>query len=160
MICVILTKGLHALVDSDDAWVLDGPKWVASKSGKRFYVVRKRNGKREYLHRLLCNNPAGMTVDHIDGDTMNNYRSNLRVCSQQENAWNSSKRSEINPYKGLIWTPHISKWSARIMKDGKPYHLGVFVSPEDAAIAYNNAAVTLFGEFAKVNVIESNTTQS
>lgn len=153
-ICVVLSKGMFSLIDAQDAWVLNGSKWVASQSGTRFYAARGKGKNREYLHRLIAKAATGQLVDHIDGNTLNNCRSNLRICSQRQNVRNGKKRSAKNPYKGLIWTPHCNKWSARITVDYKSIHLGVFEDPKDAARAYNAAAIKHFGEFARLNKIE------
>ena len=144
-----LTKGFVAHIDDDDEWVLSGRKWVASFSGRRWYVVRGKGKTREYLHRLIANAGKGVVVDHIDGDTMNNTRSNLRLCSQQENTWNSKSRKSCSGFKGVA--KHQGKWTARLTINGKNLYLGLFETKEDAAISYNNAAIKHFGSFARLN---------
>lgn len=114
----------------------------------------KENGKRKfkvvYLHRLVIEIPEGMFIDHIDRDKLNNLRSNLRVCTDQQNRWNSPPHKG-QKYKGV--RSRYGKWRYRISKDRKRYESGSFDTPEEAALAYNVKAKELFGEFAYLNNI-------
>lgn len=144
---VELTKGYSCLVDVPGI----GDKWTASRCGNHIYAVRTIGGRREYMHRLIAGAKRGEFVDHIDGDTLNNMRANLRVCSHQQNAFNSSKRSSLSGFKGVARHYDHVRWVARLTLSGKNLYLGTFASPEDAARAYDAAARRYYGDFARLN---------
>lgn len=148
---VLLTQDKWATLEPADAWVLNGNKWVADKRKGRYYAVRNRNGKREYMHRLVAGAKPGELVDHIDGDSLNNRRENLRLCTRRENTLNARGKNSESGYKGVARVKHLNKWSARIMVHGKNLYLGVFVDAKEAALAYDAAAKKHFGEFARTN---------
>lgn len=100
----------------------------------------------------------GYVIDHKDGDVLNMTKLNFRVATQQQNVWNSGLRSDNQVgYKGVyIMTGKRAKpFQAQIAKDGVKHYLGNFLTAEEAALAYNEAAKKLFGEFARLNVIEN-----
>ena len=142
-----LSKGLKALVNADDMEKVSGNKWVASKSGTRIYVVRGNGKTRQYLHRLIAGAQKGQVVDHINGNTLDNRKENLRLCTQQENLWNQKQRGNL--YKGV--TKHKNKFCTRLTINGKNLYLGLHSTPEEAAKAYNEAAIKHFGVFARLN---------
>lgn len=152
---ITFKNGVQASIDADDVEeVFSGNRWCASWSGRAWYFVRGGRGKtpRQYLHRVLAGVFDGaVKVDHWDGDTTNNRRGNLRICTQQQNTFNSKAKSPESGYKGVAWVPHCRKWQARIMKNGKTLYLGLHGSAEAAAKAYNEAASLHFGEFARLN---------
>lgn len=121
------------------------------------------NGKHYYNHRLIFLYHHGYLpefLDHIDGDSLNNDISNLRVATQQENCRNKKKGKSINGksttsnFKGVTWDKQHQKWMSYIFVGGKRKHLGRFVSEIDAAKAYNKAATKSFGEFARLNIFD------
>jgi len=154
-----LTQGKVAIIDDVDYAELSKYKWYARLEGKVYYAqrgVKKSNGKRtiQRMHRFLMNPSVGIGVDHIDGNGLNNQRSNLRLCNQSENCRNQrAVRGGSSKYKGVDWFKLLNKWRAKIYVNHKSVHLGVFASEEDAASAYNNTAVKYFGEFAKPNEV-------
>ena len=93
-------------------------------------------------------------LDHINNIRNDNRVGNLREATEKQNSWNrkGNKTSKCE-YKGVQKIQNSKKWMARIGKDGIFYRLGSFVSKEEAAIAYNKKALELFGEFAKLNII-------
>lgn len=94
----------------------------------------------------------GIIYDHIDGNYLNNIPSNLRPCTQAQNCMNKRKTSgRSSMYKGPTWSKAHSRWRTKIQKDGKSIHLGLFDDEILAAIAYDDAAIRLFGEFARLN---------
>jgi len=110
-----------------------------------------RYAKREdgYLHRRIAERvygdiPAGMFVDHIDGDPTNNRRGNLRIVSKAENAANAAARG-VSPARN-------GRWQAQISREGIRMHLGTFDTEELAAAAYDEAAKRVHGEFARPNL--------
>ena len=111
------------------------------------------------VHIIIANafmdNPNGYDrVDHIDHNKSNNDIDNLRWCSQSQNCMNMSKQSNTtSTYKGVSWNKHAKKWHAYIMINYKRKHIGLFECEVQAAVAYNNAAIQLFEEFACLNII-------
>jgi hypothetical protein len=90
-------------------------------------------------------------IDHIDGDSLNNNRSNLRAATRAQNSQNRSKqKNNASGIKGVSLDKRRSKWLAQIQSDGTHYYLGRFDTKEDAAEAYRKAANKLHKEFAPV----------
>lgn len=152
-----LTKGKVALVDDElfDALVAMG-KWCVSKFG---YAVRNKcvNGQRStiYMHRKileLAGLPLGKATDHKDGEKLNNQLSNLRSATIRQNSFNRGCQSNnTSGFKGVIWFERTSKWRSQIRISGVTKHLGYFRDKTEAALAYDQAAIKLFGEFACLN---------
>lgn len=93
--------------------------------------------------------PTG-DIDHIDGNRQNNRVENLREASRSQNNGNQRLRlGGTSRYKGVCW--HGKKWTAGIALDGRRKHLGLFANEEDAARAYDRAAVEQWGQFARTN---------
>ncbi len=122
-------------------------------------LYEDKTKKTHKLHNLVAkthiDNPNGYTcVDHIDHDKTNNYVANLRWCSSSQNSMNRSKQSNTTSnYKGVSWHKQGQKWRATIRVDGKLKHIGLFENEVQAAVAYNNAAIQYFADFACLNVI-------
>jgi hypothetical protein len=96
--------------------------------------------------------PKGMVVDHIDGNGLNNRRSNLRICTPQENGRNRRRnRNKATEFKDVAYDPRSGKYFARICVNRKPIHIGTFTSAVEAAKAYDRMALKLHGEFANLN---------
>lgn len=95
----------------------------------------------------------GFLVDHINGNTLDNRRSNLRFATKSQNSINSTKSSGVSNYKGVWFRQRKKPWVAEINKDGIKYYLGSYSNEVEAALAYNKKAVELFGEFAVENVV-------
>ena len=145
-----LTRGFVTQVDDEDYEWLNRWKWMAQKGTKTFYATRRK--KRIWMHRVILNTPENKQTDHIDGNGLNNSRSNLRVCSCSENFMNRMpylNRSSL--YKGVDWHKATQKWRVRIKINRKERYLGVFNSEIEAAKTYDGAAIKLFGEFARIN---------
>ncbi len=152
-----LTQGRVALVDDERFEEINRHKWYLSTFG---YAVRNSNGIHRlfggryilWMHREIMRAPASMQVDHINGDTLDNRVSNLRICSNTENSRNQRLRpSNTSGYKGVAWRDGHKKFRARITVNYKDIFLGYFDDPKEAARAYDSAARKYFGEFAKVN---------
>lgn len=153
-----LSKGFVALVDDADFDWLSQWKWHVFDNGRGYrYAITKwrpEKGARQqtiYMHRQLLDAPRGLVVDHISGETLDNRRSNLRLCTPTENTRNSRA---IALYKGVNRISR-HRWMARIVVDGTTHYLGLYVTPEDAARAYDAAARRMYGEFARLNFPES-----
>ena len=144
---ITLTNGMVALVDDCDYQELSVRKWRAKKNKRTFYAETSRKYEYPQMHRAIMRPPDGMQVDHINGDGLDNRRINLRVCTNQQNSFNSAKRGK--GYKGVY--SHCGKWQARIYKNLKQTHLGTYNTPEEAARAYDRGALKMFGEYAWLN---------
>lgn len=147
-----LTQGKFALVDDEDYEYLSQYHWYFEHGYARREVWKKNKRSRIYMHREIINNFDKLSTDHINGDKLDNRKKNLRKCTPGQNLQNSSIRKSSNKtskFKGVGFHKRLGLWRARI----KDSHLGVFKSENDAAKAYNDAALEMFGEFAKINVI-------
>jgi hypothetical protein len=155
-----LNHGLSAMVDDEDYDALMLHTWHAAKhhTGKFYastngkYVNRKRKPPIK-MHRLILSAPKGMCADHINGDTLNNQRINLRLCTAAQNAKNRKKdKTNKSGFKGVNrFNCRKNPWVAQISVDGKKKHLGLFATPLLAAQAYDKAAKQYHGEFASLN---------
>jgi hypothetical protein len=123
-----LSKGTVALVDDGDFDILSKFKWY-HHSSNRGYARGKIDGKWTYMHRFITDAPAGSNVDHINRNTLDNRRLNLRICDQIVNGLNStqSDRGGVGKYKK--W------WRAYITYKGKQIHLGNFPTEDFAKVA-------------------------
>jgi len=142
-------NGLVALVDERDFKMFGRVRWYAVRR-KHYVYVRSRLG---LLHRVIMNAPAGLDVDHVNGNGLDNRRSNLRLATRQQNLHNSRKPTsgKSSTFKGVSWDESKRRWRARLRTGGRQVFLGLFDRERDAARAYNRAAREAFGAFALVN---------
>lgn len=150
-----LTQGKTAIVDDDMYEYLSQFRWyftgayAASKS-----VILSGGGHgapKIYMHRLIMRTPKGLEVDHIDGNGLHNWRSNLRNCTHAQNTVNRPMNLDKSGFKGVYWHKRNQCWQAQIQKNKAIFWLGNFDDPEAAARAYDEKAKELFGEFARLN---------
>lgn len=153
-----LSQGKVTLVDDEDFDFFNQWKWDSQKSrntyfAKRYARIKEKFSERTILmHRVIMKTPQGMVVDHIDGNGLNNQRSNLRNCSNTENLRNQRiNKNNTSGAKGV--SRNRNKWMASIRINGKQKNLGRYTDKKDAVIAYNEAAKKHYGEFALLNVI-------
>ena len=148
-----LTYGKYAIVDAQDYDRLKRYNWCALKGAQTFYAKTFHlSGAILSMHRLILNAPKGLFVDHIDHNGLNNRKSNLRLCTNQQNLRNKLPRPGCSSkYKGVSWSKARSKFRANIYLNRKAIHLGYFDSEIAAARAYDKKARELFGEFAFLN---------
>lgn len=151
-----LTQGKIALVDVEDYDYLCQFKWHKHKPRNIYYAARntRKNGKKalSLMHREILKTPKGFHTDHINGDGLDNRRNNLRICTGAQNLMNRGKtKANKSGFKGVCWNKANKKWHAQIEVDGKNKHLGFFDVKEQAALAYNEAALKYYDEFAKLN---------
>lgn len=151
-----LTQGKFAIVDEADFARVAEYQWYAHREGRTFYAyanIRRSDGSRTIIkmHRLL--HPEWTEVDHCDGNGANNTQVNMRRATHSENLRNSRKQQGTSSsFKGVYLDKRRSKWHARItLSGGRHADLGHHASEEEAARAYDKAAVELFGESACLN---------
>ena len=161
-ICKIkLTKNKFAIVDEKDFKYLSRFQWCYSTSKTRRATKRQEaahttiNGKTVKMHQLLMYVPSNKIVDHINGDQLDNRRSNLRLATRSQNLQNSAKyqrrKTCSSKYKGVSWNKKAQKWEAGLHYKGKRVFLGLFDNEFKAAQAYDLKASELFKAFAKLN---------
>lgn len=149
-----LTRGYSCVFDEADLdFILSLSPWHTSKGIRAHpYAARstKIDGKQKilFMHRMLIGAEEGQYVDHVNGDTLDNRRCNLRFCSLSENQGNSKKRSHNKgKYKGVNWNKRNKVWTVKVAGN----HLGSFRDELEAAKAYDAGARQHYGEFALVN---------
>jgi hypothetical protein len=149
-LCFNPNTGGIFLIDTDCEHLLGSQHWnvgfrgkVASDSTKLATIII---GKEV---------PKGQHIHHINHSRIDNRRKNLTIVNYKESLYKTTKRrgnSYTSKYKGVFWRSKNNTWCARIQKDGKASWLGSFINEEDAARAYDKAAIELFGEFAHQNL--------
>jgi len=149
-----LTNGEHAIVDDNIHEALSYFNWRRDGTRSNAVICTSEIKGERRLHRIITGAKKGQVVDHIDGNVLNNLSSNLRICTQKENARNRKKNVNSRArYKGLAWLENMGAWAARIKVDGKLIHLGCFKKQKEAAKAYNKLAIRHYGLFARLNKI-------
>lgn len=146
-------KDKFAIVDDEDFEKVNQLKWCLDKRYAR-HNINTPVYSHLLMHRFVINVPKGMETDHINGNRLDNRKSNLRIVTHQQNLWNTRKSINLSSmYKGVCFKKDHKKYKARITYNYRVYELGYFDKEEDAAIAYNQAAKEYFGEYAKLNKI-------
>ncbi|MHC4596028.1 MAG: HNH endonuclease, partial [Planctomycetota bacterium] len=154
-----LTRGKYAIVDPDDYWHLSKHKWHANGRNGNFYAVRTvftEDGKRHLLsmHRHVLKVPPNTFVDHINRNSLDNRKANLRPATRAQNGQNRTKfnnRTYTSKYKGVTWNSELKHWQAQIQVNHKLTFLGRFGDEVDAAKAYDRAAKKYHRQFAVLN---------
>lgn len=148
-----LTQGFTAQVDDEDYEWLNQFKWCAHLETGNWYAIRQNwhNNKSGIIRmqRVILNAPYGLLTDHINRDTLDNRKCNLRLCSKAENSRNRKCTAHSSKFKGVSWFKRDSNWRAYIGTPQK--HLGYFNTDQDAARAYDEVAKKYHGEFANLN---------
>lgn len=159
-VTVPLTQGKFALVDPADATAANAYAWHLADRGKNQYAacsaLRRSGGGVLYLHRLLMQPAAGQHVDHINGDGLDCRRANMRLCTNAENRRNMRKTHGVSQFKGVAFSRTNTNrcWESYIWFEDKKIALGHYATEEEAARAYNAAAIIYHEQFANLNKIE------
>lgn len=153
---VVSMKNFEILLDSEDWNTFQQSKWYLCRKGSRkqkIYLQRTTKADREvYFHRIIMKCPKNKTIDHINGNTLDNRKENLRICSQLENNRNKRKSSgRSSRYIGVHYNKIAKNWRSQIQSGDKRIEVGSFNSEIEAAKARDLKAIELFGEFAQLN---------
>lgn len=153
---ITLKNKRRVAVDNDDFEKVAKYKWYCSsynKGGCKYAVANIKVGgktKTTYMHRLIMDAPKGMQVDHINHNGLDNRRSNLRLCTREQNQWNSRGMSnrKYSKYKGVSYDGKY--WVSAIVVSGINYHLGRSRTEKEARARYVAKSRELRGEFAEL----------
>jgi len=165
---VLTSKGINhtVIVDNDDYDKLKNYSWYYNKTHAHAYVRVYIDGEQLLMHRVILKAKKGQMVDHINGNGLDNRRSNIRLCTNSQNQKNKkpSGRSKylgvnIHKTKTLYYRKKTKEYVtykttsiiAHIKIGDKYKHLGTFKTEKDAALAYNEAAKIHHKEFARLN---------
>lgn len=150
---IVTTDGRSVLVDRDDLPLLAQSAWRTFKSNTKSRDVRYAIAGNILMHRLIMGleRKDGKIVDHINGDGLDNRKSNLRLATNQQNVGNMRKWRGKHRYKGVRYCKKADRWLASIVINRKQIHLGSWMTEEQAARAYDEAAVEYRGNFASLN---------
>jgi hypothetical protein len=163
-VCKILIKNFNGdvktevIIDAQDLAKVKDYHWKISGYEHRVQGYKQGDSRRqlEFIHRVIMEPLPGMVVDHINHDILDNRKANLRICTHQQNQWNtrpSGRHNKQHGYKGVRLMKGRKCWRARIYLNGKQIHIGCFTTQIEAALAYNECAKKYYGEFACLNEI-------
>ena len=147
MAVITTSKGFDILVDDADFDWLNSWQWSVSRG----YAIRRAWNKNVRMHRIILGLEKGEYCDHINGNRLDNRRSNLRKATMNQNNQNRASRGSSSGYRGVSWHKAGKCWEARISVNKRDIRLGLFKNPIDAAKAYDASAQELHGEFARFN---------
>jgi hypothetical protein len=152
-----LTQGKVAIVDDEDFEYLNQWKWQACKKGYVWYAERtteKSYIKKHYkMHREIMKPADGVMIDHVNGDGLDNRKSNLRFCNKSQNYANCRVRSDNSTgYKGVTYDKKNKKFAAKMVVGDVNIWIGRFDTAEMAAKEYNKAAILYHGDFANSEI--------
>lgn len=152
---VPLTQDQHSLIDLEDVPEIGKYNWGALKGHSKYkteyyarrnqhikYKDKKQITKTVYMHRVILNPKKDLQVDHVNGNSLDNRKSNLRLVNNRQNAQNRH-HSRTSKYPGVSWYKSNKKWASNIEINGKTKHLGYFDNEIDAANAYQKACSQL-----------------
>jgi hypothetical protein len=149
--------GMRVLVDDEDAAWISSRKWTPQPNGSgQNYFASVKGRQKIVLHREVARARFYEHVDHINGDTLDNRKANLRTCTAQQNTWNQTSHKRGNAYYRGVHNVN-GRYKAMITAHGVTYNLGTYDAAEEAALARDAAALHLHGEFAFLNFPDAGT---
>ena len=161
-VIISINIGKVAIVDQDDAEMVHSVcPWYVTATGYAAHSVRIRKGaggwcgmKAVMMHHLVMDRLEGFQTDHINGNKLDNRKSNLRIVTIRQNQTNRPKFSGTysSKFKGVSYHAPNRKWQARITHMGKGFYIGCFPDEISAALAYDRMASALHGEYARLNL--------
>lgn len=142
----------HFLIDKDDLnkiryhkWRIDGNKRVITGNSTN------KNPRRELSRFILGITDSSLVVDHVNGNSLDNRKQNLRICTQRENVFNKCKNNSQSGYLGVFWDKSRFRWAPEITQDSVRVHLGRYKELEKAVYARYIAEIVLFGDYRNKN---------
>ena len=162
---IALTKGKFTIVDAEDFERLNQYRWFCLTCKWGCYAARNsRKNESEKRHTILMHKeivgaPEGFLVDHVNNNTLDNRKENLRPATPSQNICNRrlNKTGCSSKFRGVFWDKRKNKWGAAIEYERKKINLGYFADEIDAAKAYDRAAKKYHGQFARLNFPEEAT---
>lgn len=138
------------LIDLEDVEKVKHIKWHRTDLQRSTYYCSSSNCKIKKLHRLIMEvSDPNIVVDHINHNGLDNRKSNLRICTNQQNICNCNiPKNNKSGHKGVYWAKDKHKWTAQITINNKTKYLGRYDNIEDAIEARKKAAKEYYGEFA------------
>ncbi len=148
---VPLTRGYEAIINADDLHLVSGKNWRAQLSGNTVYAVSGGGAETvKLMHRVILGDQVRNIVDHIDGNGLNNVRSNLRDATRSQNQMNrKTAKHNKSGLKGVSYDPRSKSWRARININKTRLNIGTFPSKEEAHAAYCVESKRLHMEFSR-----------
>jgi hypothetical protein len=142
VIAISLTQGRFALIDAADWELVSNYRWHAYRGQKTFYArskVTSQDGSVTVMgiHQIICKCEPGFEPDHLDGDGLNNRRTNLVAKTHRGNLQNRHD-AKSSQYPGVSWHKASGKWQALIRVGTKRLHLGLFQNEKEAWVAYSS----------------------
>ena len=148
----ITAKGESFIFDTELLDIVNKYTWYMDE--RKCLKTNLTSKKILRLHSLILGENKGLQIDHINHNPSDNRKANLRVVTQQQNIFNNPLRADnTTGFKGVSFNKCVSKYQANIVLNGKSHYLGVYKHPEEAAKAYNQKAIELFGEYAFLNPV-------
>jgi hypothetical protein len=152
---ILNISGYDVLIDDEDYNKIKNYKWHIRycNESNRYDIYAYKYNKAFRLYRIIMKeNNSKIEIDHINHNTLDNQKCNLRKCTHQENIFNQRiNKNNTSGYRGVSWNKYHKKWDANIKLNYKKIYLGHFKNKEDAKEKYNQKAIELFGEFAYLN---------
>jgi len=159
---LIIESKIHGtystLVNENDWSNIKQHKWylLPTPTKGKYYAATKIKIQEKIttitMHRLIMNTPKNKVTDHINGNTLDNRKENLRICTSAENQYNRGpQKNNTSGYKGVSWNKQDKKWRAAVKHFGKQIYLGSYNNKEEAAKAYDAKIKELHGKFARLN---------
>lgn len=146
-------SGEAFIIDVEDFEKANKYTWYITQGYPKAHI--SKTNKNIPIHNIIIDVPDGYLVDHINRDTLDNRKVNLRICTKQQNSFNSKKIENCSSnFKGVHWNKNRNKWQVSIRFNHKRYHLGYFIDEKEAAKAYNKKAKGLYGEYALLNEVD------
>lgn len=138
------------LIDIEDIDLVKDIKWHKSNLQRSTYYCISNNSKWRRIHRLILGiTDENTLVDHINHNGLDNRKSNLRICTNQQNICNCNiPKNNKSGCKGVYWAKDKQKWTVQVTINNKTKYIGRFTEYEDAVKARNEAAKKYYGEFA------------
>jgi len=140
-----------AIVDDEDFELVSRHRWHVMASRDRTYVYAASKLR---MHRLIIDAPPGVFVDHINGDTLDNRRCNLRLCTNAQNQQNTGSRGGSSRHKGVSFNKKSGKWLGAFLFEGRRYYCGLWDNEDDAARAVDKKRGEVCGTFASKNLYD------